>query len=312
MSHEHEGQGAPHVDVSPDDVRWGHADGPGDRGLRVHYVRTGDGAPVVLLHGWPGFWYDWRRVLPLLAGGADVVAPDLRGFGRSAWPDGPPEVVSTPRALAADVSALLDHLRLDAAVVVGHDLGATVAQALARAAPARVRALVLCNPPYPGIGLRRFDPSVQPEFWYQHLHALPWAERLIGHDRETVRLYLAHFYDHWAGRKEAVRPREFDWIVDAYARPGAMRASIAYYRARTAERLREATADPPAARIAHPTVVVWGEADPVMRAAWSDRLPEYFADVTLRLLPGVGHFVPIEAPDEVVAAVHEALARPRV
>lgn len=212
----------------PDEPRWGHNVAPGSGGVRIHYVRHGNGVPVLLLHGWPGFWYDWRRVIPALAADADVIAPDFRGFGASDKPDLPPADAYTPAVFAADMLALLDHLDLDRVVVAGYDLGATIAQTLARAAPARVRALALFNPPYPGIGLRRFEPAAQAEAWYQHLHALPWSDRLIGHDRETVRLYLAHFYDHWMGRKEALHPEEFEAIVDTYAQPGAVRGSIAY------------------------------------------------------------------------------------
>ena len=301
-----------HVDTGavalPDDPRWSHAEAAGTGGVRIHYVRQGRGVPVLLLHGWPGFWYDWRRVIPALSEGADVIAPDFRGFGTSGKPDLPPAEAYTPGVLAADMLALLDHLGLDRVVVAGYDIGATIAQALALAAPARVGALALFNPSYPGIGMRRYEPATQAEAWYQHLHALPWADRLLGHDRATVRLYLAHFYEHWAGRPEALRPEEFEAIVDTYAQPGAMRGSIAYYRARAATRLREASAEPAAARIAQPTVVLWGEADPVARAAWADRLPEFFPRLTLRLLPGVGHFVPFEAPDDAIAAIRAALA----
>jgi pimeloyl-ACP methyl ester carboxylesterase len=292
----------------PDEPRWGHNVAPGSGGVRIHYVRHGNGVPVLLLHGWPGFWYDWRRVIPALAADADVIAPDFRGFGASDKPDLPPADAYTPAVFAADMLALLDHLDLDRVVVAGYDLGATIAQTLARAAPARVRALALFNPPYPGIGLRRFEPAAQAEAWYQHLHALPWSDRLIGHDRETVRLYLAHFYDHWMGRKEALHPEEFEAIVDTYAQPGAVRGSIAYYRARAGARLREATADPTPLRLAQQTVVLWGEADPVAPSAWADRLPEFFPNLTVRLLPGVGHFVPVEAPDDAIGAIRAALA----
>ena len=292
----------------PGDPGWGHARAPATGGVELHYVRLGTGRPVVLLHGWPGFWYDWRAVLPRLAAGVDAVAPDLRGFGDSDRPDLPPAEDYTPEVLAADVLALLDHLEAERAVVAAHDLGASVAQVLARTAPERVAALVLLNPPYPGIGRRRFDPAAQREFWYQHFHALPWSDRLVGHDRETVRLYLAHFHERWVGRKEALREEEFEAVVDVYARPGAVRASFAYYRARAEARAREAALAPEEVRVEVPTWVVWGEADPVIPVAWSDRLPEFFPQLrSFRRLPGVGHFVPWEAPEEVAATIFEAL-----
>ena len=298
------------LDVPPDDARWGHDEGPGADDVRMHFVRMGSGSPVLLLHGWPGFWYDWRRVLPLVAPAADALAPDLRGFGRSTKPDGPPEETSNPGALARDLVVLLDHLEVGSVVVAAHDIGATVAQALALGMLERVRGLVLLNPPYLGIGKRRFEYRIQREHWYQHFHVQPWSDRLVGHDRETVRIYLAHFYDHWVGRKETVRPAEFEAIVDEYARPGNVRGGFDYYRARWLARQQEAEApepDPAAYAIDLPTVVLWGEEDPVIPVEWSDRIPEFFPQATLRRLPGVGHFVPFEAPDDVVAAIRGSL-----
>lgn len=296
------------IDVRPEDERWGHGSviGPGD--VTLHHVRRGAGSPVVLLHGWPGFWYDWRRVIPALAPEADVVAPDFRGFGDSGKPELAPAEGYTAEVLAMDVLALLDGLGLERVVIAAHDIGATVAQLLGRRAPERIRGLVLLNPPYPGIGKRRFEPAAQREFWYQHFHNLPWADRLVAHDRETVRLYLAHFYDHWAGRKDAIRPRELEAIVDVYVRPGAVRASIAYYRARAATRAREASASPERMTVDLPTYVLWGEEDPVIPVAWSDRLAEFFPRLRLQTLPGVGHFVPVEAPDDVVEVLRRALS----
>jgi pimeloyl-ACP methyl ester carboxylesterase len=298
------------LDVLPDDPRWGHGQGPGAEGVRLHYVRAGTGTPVVLLHGWPGFWYDWRRVLPRISGDADAVAPDLRGFGGSDKPARPPEEAYAPIALAADLVALLGHLELPRVVLVAHDVGATVAQALALASPEVARALVLLNPPYLGIGRRRFEYRIQREHWYQHFHAQPWSHELVGHDRDTVHIYLSHFYDHWVGRKETVRPAEFEAVVDEYAKADAVRAGFDYYRGRWLSRQRghsDPEPEPERFAINLPTMVLWGDEDPVIPVEWSDRIPEFFPNSTLQRLPGVGHFVPFEAPDEVAAAIREAL-----
>ncbi|WP_051330924.1 alpha/beta fold hydrolase [Aneurinibacillus terranovensis] len=295
------------MDVSPADERWGHGMAPGVEGVQLHYVRQGMGPSVILLHGWPGFWYDWRHVIPKLALQADVIAPDFRGYGDSEKPDLPPAQGYTPQVFAKDIIALLEHLNLDKVIVAAHDIGATVAQALVRIVPERIHSLILLNPPYPGIGTRRFDPSVQGQFWYQHLHNQPWAEQLIGYDRNTVKLYISHFYQHWAGRKESVRPKELEAIIDVYSRPGAVKSSIAYYRARAGARAQEAAADPTSIQVHHPTTVLWGEDDPVMLAAWSDKLGEYFSRLSFRMLPGIGHFVPWEAPNAVIEAIQAHL-----
>lgn len=295
----------PFLDVHPDDERWGHSTGPGN-GIRLHYVRRGTGAAVVLLHGWPGFWYDWRRILLLLDREAQLIAPDLRGFGASDKPLLPPETGYTPEALGRDVLALLDHLGIASAVVVAHDIGARVAQWLALAQPDRVRALVLLNPPYPGIGDRRFSPEAQRERWYQHFHLLPWSHQLIGHGRATVRLYLAHFYQHWVGRREAVRPRELEGIVDVYARPETVRGGFDFYRGGGGSASPTAF-DPQTPPIQQQTVVLWGELDPILPIEWADQLGRYFARSTFRPLEGVGHFACFEAPHEVADAIRSVI-----
>jgi len=297
----------PLIDVHPTDSRWGHNFGPGDDGIRLHYVRRGRGPSVVLLHGWPGFWYDWRRVIPRLDEKADVIAPDFRGFGDSDKPKLTPEEGYTPEAFANDIIALLDHLGIREVVVAGHDLGATVAQFLARKERKRIKALALFNPSYPGIGMRRFEPSAQRESWYQHFHCLPWSDQLIGYNRDTVDLYLRHFYDHWVARKEAVRPKEFEAIVDVFSREGAVRGSINHYAARAAAHIKESEVDPKVLRIAQPTIILWADADPVRPSRWADRLQEYFPSMTLRILKGVGHFVPLEAPDDTAESIRAAL-----
>jgi pimeloyl-ACP methyl ester carboxylesterase len=88
-------------DVLPQDAAWGHAMAHDADGLELHYVRQGQGnLTVLLLHGWPGFWYDWRRVLPRLAQFTSVLAMDLRGFGASAKPDWPPRSAYSAEAQA--------------------------------------------------------------------------------------------------------------------------------------------------------------------------------------------------------------------
>jgi pimeloyl-ACP methyl ester carboxylesterase len=175
--------------------------------------------------------------------------------------------------------------------VAGYDVGSRVAQTLARLAPSRIRGLVLCNPSYPGIGNRRLEYAAQSQFWYQHFHNTAIADAVIGHNRETVKIYIGHFYDHWVGRKDSLRPAELEAIVDTYVAP----------------KLHEAVGNetPAALTISQPTRVLWGECDPIFPPAWSDKLTDYFPDMALKMLPDVGHFVPFEAPEDVVDAIEQ-------
>ena len=107
-------------DVPVQDAAWGHATASDADGLELHYVRWGQGTPrVLLLHGWPGFWYDWRRVLPRLAQFTSVIAMDLRGFGFSAKPDWPVRSAYSPEAQAKNVLTLLDQLNVESIVLGG-------------------------------------------------------------------------------------------------------------------------------------------------------------------------------------------------
>lgn len=270
-------------------------------GFRLSYDVHGDAGPaVVLLHGWPGDRHDHRAVLPQLEG-RRVVVPDLRGFGESDRRDPDPAAYGAD-AQARSVLALVEELALGPVVLAGYDVGSRVAQAAAAARPDLVRALVI-SPPLPGAGRRVLDPHAQREFWYQAFHPLPLAQRLLDGRRDAVRAYLEHFWTHWSGPEYVPDPAELDRLADAYARPGAFTASVNWYRGGSGMVARSLVEQPPAQRIATPTTVLWPEHDPLFPRAWSDRVGEWFADAEVRPLDGVGHFVPVEAPEAWARAI---------
>jgi pimeloyl-ACP methyl ester carboxylesterase len=276
-------------------------------GFRLAYDRAGSGRAVVLLHGWPGARSDHAAVARLLAGDADVVVPDLRGFGETEGRVAEP-AAATADGQARSVLGLIEEVGLERPVVAGYDVGSRVAQALARVRPEAVGALVIA-PPLPGVGERVLTPDAQREFWYQAFHRLPLAERLIDGRPDAVRAYLEHFWTHWSGPGWSPPAEMLDHLTALYARPGAFTASIAWYRAgagtvavSVAER-----APAPDDRIAVPTTVLWPEHDPLFPPAWADRVEEFFAGADVRPLAGVGHFSPLEAPEAFAAAIRERL-----
>jgi pimeloyl-ACP methyl ester carboxylesterase len=276
-------------------------------GFRLAYDRTGHGPPVVLLHGWPGDRGDYRAVTPLLRESADVVVPDLRGFGASDKHAEDPASAYSAQAQARSVVGLIDELGLEDAVVAGYDIGSRIAQTVAQQAPGSVRALVVA-PPLPGVGDRILRPETQREFWYQAFHQLPLADELLDGNRAATRAYLAHFWSHWSGPAFEQDPGELDRLADAYGAAGAFSASIGWYRARSGAVARSLAERPPAPadRIAVPTTVLWPEHDPIFPPEWGDRLGEFFSDVTVQVLRGIGHFVPVEAPQAFAAAIRAA------
>ncbi len=278
-------------------------------GFRLVYDREGRGdRSVVLLHGWPGDRGDYRLVVPLLAEHATVVVPDLRGFGESDKHPADAGEQYNAAAQARSVVALVEELGLERPVVAGYDVGSRVAQAVAQARPDLVAALVVA-PPTPGAGSRILDPTSQGEFWYQTFHNLPLVEELVDGRSDAVRAYLRHFWNHWSGPDFTVDESHLDRLVAGYGPPGAFTASISWYRAgagAVARSLAEQVPDP-ADRLGTPTTVLWPEHDPLFPRAWSDRLDEFFADVTLHPVDGVGHFTPLECPDVFAGLVRDRL-----
>lgn len=277
-------------------------------GFELAYERAGSGPPAVLLHGWPGARHDYREVLSRLAERADVVLPDLRGFGDSDRHDRPPREAYSAEAQAASVLGLIRELDLDRPALVGYDIGSRIAQRIARDTPDAVRALVL-SPPLPGAGDRILTQDGMREFWYQPFHRLALSEQLIDGDPDAVRAYLGHFWEHWSAPGWSLAADRFDELVALYSRPGAFRASIAWYRAGSGAVAQSAAEQPPAERGQTPTTVLWGEHEGLFPVAWADRLGEFFADFEVEVLEGVGHFAPAEAPAAVADATVRALRR---
>ena len=275
-------------------------------GFRLAYDRAGSGPPVVALHGWPGSRRDYREVAARLTDEVDLVVPDLRGFGASERHEAAAEAYAAG-GQAASVLGLIDELGLERPVLVGYDVGSRVAQRVARERPDAVSALVI-SPPLPGVGDRILSADAQREFWYQPFHRLALSTELIDGRREAVASYLRHFWEHWSGPGWSPPPDELDALVDDYARPGAFAASIGWYRA-GAGTLAAALAErapAPTERLAVPTTVLWPTEDPLFPVAWSDRIDAFFASAQLRVLDGVGHFVPLQAPVEVADAIRAA------
>jgi pimeloyl-ACP methyl ester carboxylesterase len=272
-------------------------------GVRLHYVREGAGAPLLLIHGWPGFWFEWHRNIGPLSQQFDVVAPDMRGFAYSDKPDLPPEVGYTDTAFANDIEALIDSLGFEKVRVVTHDFGAVWVQRFARMHPERIEKLMLFDPPYGGIGGRWFQMPQVFHTWYQMFHQMPWAEDLVGSSREATRIYVSHFLSAWSANKDLWSDDEIEAYVDAYSQPGALRGGFNCYRA-VFRRGMQGGNEP----ITTPTTVLWGDSDSILPYEWSDNLPQYFTNLTLKKIEGVGHFMMREAPDRINAEIIEFMS----
>jgi pimeloyl-ACP methyl ester carboxylesterase len=265
--------------------------------VHLHYVEAGEGPLVVLLHGFPDFWYSWRFQIPALArAGFRVVAPDLRGYNLSSRPT---EVSSyTPARLAGDVRDLIAERGAARAFVAGHDWGAAVAWLTAIRHPEVVERLAILNVPHPRRmleSLRR--PSRQLlRSWYMFFFQLPkLPERVIAADDWRA---FRHLFEHDA-RPGAFTPADLDRYREAWSRPGAVTAMLNYYRAS----LRRPPAPvgggslPP---VQAPSLVIWGERDRHLGAELAEpRLEDVPHLERVVRLSQASHWVQHDEPDRV-------------
>ncbi|MGY1812700.1 alpha/beta fold hydrolase [Blastococcus sp. SYSU D00820] len=284
---------------------WQHRDLSAN-GVRLHVAEAGEGPLVLLLHGFPQYWWTWRAQLPALAAaGLHAVAPDLRGYGAS---DKPPRGYDLPTA-AADMAALVRALGERDAVVVGHDWGGLVAWTMAALHPRSVRRLVVLSMAHPRLlraGMR--DPR-QRRAWRHFLGAqiprLP-ERRLTRADDDPVadlmRRWAGPDWTHTAGFAEAV-----DRYRSAARIPQAAYGSMEYFRWAGRSQLRPdglRYARRMSAPITAPTLQLHGELDACVLPSTAEGSGRYVAGAyEWRSLPGVGHFPQEETPDEVNAAL---------
>jgi pimeloyl-ACP methyl ester carboxylesterase len=268
--------------------------GPQGRGLRLHCVEVGSGPLVVLLHGFPEFWYSWRHQLPALAAaGFRAVAVDMRGYNTS---DKPPLVsdYALPE-LSADVDALIAALGESKAFVVAHDWGGVVAWDFAMNYPERLRGLAVMNLPHPqqmAKGLRTLKQLKRS--WYVFAFQIPvLPERSIAaNDYAVLRRSIAG-----GVRRERRQPEDVEPYVEAMKNPGALTAALNYYRAA----VRGARDRRPWRKIEVPVLVVWGDQDHYLGVELSRPDPKWVPDVRVEIIHGATHFVQVDAPDEVNA-----------
>ena len=271
----------------------------GDTSFLLREAGDGDGTPVLLLHGVPETSTCWRDVLPRLAVGRRVLAPDLPGLGASAY-SGPYDVPSLVRQLVALLEVVAPGRRVD---VVGHDWGGSLALGLTGARPDLVRRLVVANAPYRQVPLTR---AVHIPFF-----SLPVAPevvlRLAG--RRLVDVAMALLWKAPA----ALSPEARAEYAAAYTMPATVRAMLGYYRAATRPRLaaalrrRRPTSRP---RVhAEKMLVLWGALDPVLPVSTGESVVRDLGpDCGMVTVPGAGHFVIEEAPDVVADVLLDFLA----
>ncbi len=275
-------------------------------GIRMHYVTQGEGPLIVLLHGFPEFWYSWRHQIPFLAEhGYTVVAPDLRGYNDTEKPHKGYDIPT----LVRDVVGLIRGLRQQRAIIVGHDWGGVLAWAFAINYPEMTERLIVMNAPHPASMMRELrTPKQLCKSWYIFAFQIPWLpEYILGrnHANEIGRIL----------RGAAVQKSVFQGEVtakyqQAMSKPGAIKASLSYYRQlfrRLPLLLLTYRSDK--AHISVPTLLIWGEQDIALGIELTTGLERWVDDIEIKRIPDSGHWVQQEKPEMVNQYILDFLQR---
>jgi epoxide hydrolase 4 len=275
---------------SDTELREGYAQVGDD--VRLHYVEAGEGPLVILLHGFPEFWFSWRlQIAPLAAAGFRVVAPDLRGYNLSSRPSGV-EAYGADK-VAADTRGLIRELGAEKALLVGHDFGGTVAWATAMAHPEVVDRLVILNAAHPrklNEGLKH--PNQLRKLWYFFFFQPP------GVPERTVRARNWRFFRRYQrDAQPPYTPEETKRYVESWSQPDAATAIINYYRAAVRQSKQAQAQLRP---ISAPTLVIWGQRDrylgPELAEPDHDDVPNLDR---VERLAGASHWVHHDEPERV-------------
>ncbi len=266
-------------------------------GFDLHYAETGEGTPVVLLHGWPQHWWSWRDVIGPLAERHRVICPDIRGLG---WSQGPGIGATVTdysfRTLASDLVGILDALDIDRAHLVGHDWGTAIGYRAMLNRPDRFLSGVMTGAVHP------WSVFAHPWLYLRPWHL--WAYAAIGAPLTTRLNVPAHCLRTWRHRGE-FSPAEVDNYVERMRRPEAIGATRAYDRNIALHEIPHFWRHHRALRLRVPTLHLNGAEDPLTRAVPRDAWRPYADDMRFELLPDCGHFLAEERPEELLDRLTE-------
>lgn len=269
-------------------------------GVKLHYVTQGNGALILMLHGFPEFWYSWRHQIPAFAADYKVVAPDLRGYNDS---DKPKEQLAyVMDEFIKDIEGVITGLGYDKCVLVGHDWGGAIAWHFAYSRPQMVEKLIVLNIPHPAKmaeGLR--TPQQLLRSWYMFLFQLPEIpEALIqASDYQLIETMIT------AGvvNKSAFTKTDIDAYKDAVAKRGALTAMLNYYRNIPQQRMLNTDWS----ILEVPTLMIWGESDVALGKELTNNTEAYVRNLQIKYIPNCSHWVQQEQPQLVNRYMREFL-----
>jgi pimeloyl-ACP methyl ester carboxylesterase len=269
-------------------------------GVKLHYVTQGEGDLMLMLHGFPEFWYSWRHQIPEFGKDYKVVALDLRGYNDSDKPADKSAYVMDEFIL--DVEGVIKGLGYDKCILVGHDWGGAIAWNFAYAHPEMVERLIILNLPHPAKfaeGIR--NPQQLLRSSYMFFFQIPWLPEFLiqSSDYQPIETAIKGM----AVNKSAFSKEDLEAYKDAAAKRGAMTATLNYYRNIFQQRMT--SQDWSVLEV--PTLMIWGEKDTALGKELTYGTEAYVRDFQIKYIPDCSHWVQQEQPQLVNQYIREFL-----
>ena len=271
-------------------------------GIKLHYVTQGEGSLMLMLHGFPEFWYSWRHQISEFAKDFKVVALDLRGYNDSDKPSNQSAYVMDE--FVKDVEGVIKGLGYEKCVLVGHDWGGAIAWNFAYDYPQMVEKLIVLNLPHPAKFAEGFKyPQQLLKSWYIFLFQLPLLPEFLLQLSDYKAIEIA--FTNFATNKNNFTPADIKAYKDAAAKPGAITAMLSYYRNVFQQRVINQNW-----RVLEvPTLMIWGENDVALGKELTYGTEAYVKDFQIKYIPNSSHWVQQDAPLLVNQYMREFLSR---
>jgi pimeloyl-ACP methyl ester carboxylesterase len=259
-------------------------------GVRLHYVSEGEGTLMLMLHGFPEFWYSWRHQILAFSPHYRVVAPDLRGYNYS---DKLQSIqLYSMSELIKDIAGIINRLGYEKCILVGHDWGGALAWYFADEYPEMVEKLIVLNIPHPAKFMEGLQtPQQLMRSWYIFFFQLPYLPELLF--RWNNYQAIASAFTKMAIDKSAFTEEDIQAYKKAAAKPGALTAMINYYRCFVQQGFISRKSWN---KLDISTLMIWGENDTALGKELTYGTSDYVNDLIIKYIPNCSHWVQQEKP----------------
>ena len=266
-------------------------------GIKLHTIIVGEGEPIVMVHGFPDFWYGWKNIILDLKGKYKLIVPDTRGINLSDKPEGVENYKL--KILVEDIRGLVEALHLDKFILVGHDWGAMISFAYAGLYPESLKKLIILNGPHPKIGKSLAVTSEEQKKALSYVEVFKRPDAPILFSKDDFRGLRA------SGVFNNKTEFDKDKYREAFSQPRALDSGFNYYRANANEPGEDNGFNDWSGNISVPTMIIWGMKDPYLKPIVLNAIENYVSNIKIVRSPIATHWVMDDDPELVISSIQD-------